>query len=330
MTTIREVAAQADVSPATVSRVLNGHRVDPAMTARVKEAVAALGYQPSRVARSLRTQTALVWGLIISDIRNPFFTDMARGVEDSAAEHGYSVVLCNADEDPDKERSYIELVRAEQMSGCIITPAHEERSDISLLTRASIPIVATDRVIAGEDLDQVMLDNREAAAHATRHLVHQGFDRIACITGPRSTTTGRERAAGYVEAVGGSEDLLRWADFRIEGGYETAQSLLRLTHPPDAILVGNNLMMLGVLRAIVDAGRSPRDLGLIGFDEMLWADLADPPLSTIGQPTYEIGRAAAGLLLARLAGDTSPPKRVVLQAKLHVRASSQRLLDRPR
>jgi LacI family transcriptional regulator len=323
VSTIREVADRAGVSPSTVSRVLNGHTVDPAMVVRVEAAVEELDYRPSRVARSLRTQTTMVWALVISDIRNPFFTDMARGVEDAAAESGYSVVLCNADEDPAKESAYLELAHDERMAGCIISPADAAKSDVSLLTRSGTPVVMVDRAIDGADLDLVRLDNCEAAAHATRHLIYEGFTRIGCITGPAATSTGRERAAGYLEAIGGGEDLLRWGDFRIEGGYAAAQSLLRLPVPPDALLVGNNLMMIGTLRAITDAGRSHHDIGIIGFDELPWADLCDPQLSTIGQPTYEIGRTAAELLLRRIDGDSSPTRQVTLESRLHVRASSR-------
>lgn len=325
MTTIREVADFAGVSPATVSRVLNGRQVNPAMVTSVKEAVAELGYRPSRVARSLRAQSARVWGLIISDIRNPFFTDMARGIEDAAAELGFSVVLCNADEDPEKEHTYIELIHDEQMAGCIITPADAMKSDVSLLTSAGTPVVAVDRAIIAENLDIVLLDNRDAAAQATRHLIQQGYERIACITGPKTTSTGFERAAGYLDAIGGCQKFLRWEDFQIAGGYSATQSLLRLDPPPDAFLVGNNMMMIGALTAIKDAGLSPHDYGLIGFDELAWADLSDPPLSTIGQPTYKIGAVAAQLLAARIAGDDSPPKTITLGSQLHVRASSKRI-----
>ncbi len=294
------------------------------MVARVREAVAELDYRPSRVARSLRARSARVWGLIISDIRNPFFTEMARGIEDTAIELGFSVVLCNADEDPEKELTYVELVHDEQMSGCIITPADALRSDVSLLTSAGIPVVTVDRTIDAEDLDVVRLDNRDAAAQATRHLIQQGYERIACITGPETTSTGRERADGYLDAIGGSDELLRWVDFRVTGGYSATHSLLRLHPPPDAFLVGNNMMMIGVLTAIKDAGLSPHDFGLIGFDELAWANLCDPPLSTIGQPTYEIGTVAAKLLAARITGDTSPPKTITLGSQLHVRSSSRK------
>lgn len=324
MTTIREVAEHAGVSPATVSRVLNGKRVNGEMRMRVQTAVQELGYRPSRVARSLRTRSAQVWALIISDIRNPFFTDMARGIEDTATELGYSLVLCNADADPDKERTYVELIHDEQMAGCIITPAHAGKTDVSLLTLAGTPVVAVDRGLEAAKLDLVDLDNRDAAAQATRHLLAEGFERIACITGPRSTTTAAHRAAGYLDALDGDDTLLRWEDFHTTSAYVSAQSLLRMTEPPDAFLVGNNVMMIGVLRAIHDTGHSPRDFGLIGFDELPWADLTDPPLSTIEQPTYEIGATAARLLMDRINGDTSPPRHVTLSSQLHVRESSRR------
>lgn len=325
MTTIRDVAAHANVSPATVSRVINGsNEVNPSLAARVWDSVAVLDYRPSRLARSLRSQRSLVWGLIISDIRNPFFTDMARGVEDAAADMGYSVVLCNADEDTAKEQRYIELILDERMAGCIITPAHLVDSSVQPLLDADIPVVAVDREISGTATDLVRLDNREAAAHATRHLLEQGYVRVACISGPKSTTTGTDRAAGYLEALEGREALLQYADFRVEGGYRAAQSLLRRAEPPDAIVVGNNLMTIGALRAISDTGRSTRDFGLISFDELAWADLVDPALSTIGQPTYEIGKAAAGLLMKRIQGLTTPPEILTLESEMHVRESSIR------
>lgn len=325
MATIKDVAADAGVSAATVSRVLNGREVSPELADRVRSSVDALGYRPSRIARSLRTRSTRVWGLIISDIRNPFFTEMARGVEDVAAKAGYSVVLCNADQDPVKEAKYVDLVYDEQMAGCIIVPADTERSRIDALVAAGTPVIAVDREIQGVDLDLVRIDNREAAAHATRHLLQQGFTDVACITGPATTSTGRDRALGYIDEVGEDRSRLIWGDFKYEGGYEGMQALLRLPDPPDAVVVGNNMMMIGVLNAIRDAGRSPEEFGLIGFDLLVWADLTHPPLSTIGQPTYEIGRIAAELLVERIDGETRPPHEVILPSRLQVRDSSRRV-----
>ncbi len=325
MTTIRDVADHAGVSPATVSRVINGRsEVDPSLAARVRDSIAHLDYRPSRVARSLRSQRSMVWGLIISDIRNPFFTDMARGVEDTAADEGYSVVLCNADEDAAKEQRYIELILDERMAGCIITPAHTSDSNVGALLEAGIPVVAVDREVQSAAIDVVRLDNQEAAAHATRHLLEQGYQRPACISGPASTSTGADRAAGYLEALGGREPLLRYADFKVAGGYDATQALLRLAAPPDAIMVANNLMTIGALRAIDNAGRSAHEVGLISFDELPWADLVEPALSTIGQPTYKIGEAASKLLMKRIRGRTDPPEILTLESKLRVRQSSLR------
>lgn len=316
------------MSPATVSRVLNGHPgVDATLAERVRMAVGQLAYRPSRAARTMRTHRAAVWGLVISDIRNPFFTDMARGVEDRALETGYSVVLCNTDESRPKERAYLNLVLDERMAGVIIAPASGGGTDIEPLVAANIPIVLVDRT-TDLGVDSVVIDNHAGARMAVEHLLAQGYTRIACITGPVTTTTGRDRALGYVAALGSAglpvdEQLLVYADFRYDGGYAAATSLLAMPEPPDSMFVANNLMTVGALAAIRHAGRRvPGDVGVVAFDDLPLAELLDPPLTTIGQPTYEIGEQAARLLLDRLAGCDDPARHIVLTPTLRVRGSS--------
>ena len=325
--TIRDVAALAGVSPATVSRVFNDdQRVAGELRERVVDAAGRLGYRPNGQARSLRTQATKVLGLIISDIQNPFFTALVRGVEDAASQRDYSVVLANADEDLAKERRYLEVTAAERMAGVILSPASTSHTRVDLLLDRSIPVVVIDRRIRSADVDSVIVNNQRAAREAAEHLIAAGARRIGVIAGPTDISTATDRLAGYRAAVklAGLPDLVARGDFRIDGGYTAAQRLLAQDPRPDALFVTNNLMMVGALRALAEAGLdTPRDILLAGFDEMSWAGLA-PPLTLIEQPTYEIGRQAAEMLLRRVNGEDAPARRVVLPATLRIRASTSR------
>lgn len=329
--TIRDVAATAGVSQATVSRVLNGRvEVAESLRARVEAAVAQLGYRPNGLARSLRTQATMVLGVVIGDVTNPFFTAMVRGVEDVAQAAGYSVVLANADEDLTKERRYLEVAAAEQMAGVILSPTSSRRTDVSLLTRHGIPLVTVDRRLHQPDVDSVSIDNHRAARAATEHLIAQGCRRIAFVSGPAVTTTGQHRLAGYraaLKSAGLPNDpsLVKRANFRVEGGYEATLELLASQPWPDALLAGNNLMALGALQALQESGVDlPGDIAFAIFDGIGWARTLRPTLTAVEQPTYLIGRRAAELLLARIAGDRGPAQHVVLPAELKIGESSSR------
>lgn len=198
MPTIYDVAQLADVSPATVSRVINQRgNVDPQMTDRVLAAVKALDYRPNSVARNLRRQTAAVWTLIISDIENPHFTSLVRAVEDVAQPAGHSVFLCNSDEDVDKERHYIDVALSERAAGVIISPASDRRSTIAPLLERGMPVVTIDRELRSSPVSAVVTDNAGGARQATAHLLESGYTRVACITGPLRTSTATQRLAGY-------------------------------------------------------------------------------------------------------------------------------------
>lgn len=328
MTTIIDVARAVGVSTATVSRVLNNHPgVDPRLAATVRKAMKDLGYRPSRVARSLRTRQSQVWALIISDIGNPFFTDMVRGIEDVAYAAGYSLILCNAEEDPAKEASYLELAIAENVAGVILMPTGTQ-TDLDPLGSFGIPVVLADRTLASQAADGVAIDNSAAAAQAVGHLIAGGYRRIACITGPLSTTTGGQRYAGYLEALqaGGiavDEALVRVSDFKEEGGRLAMTDLARLPEPPDAVFVANNVMTVGALHGIAEAGLTiPDDIAIVGFDEMSWSDLLRPRLTTVAQPSYDIGMEAGRLLRSRLEGYVGAARMVTLSATLLIRESS--------
>jgi LacI family transcriptional regulator len=329
-TTIRDVASTAGVSPATVSRVLNGKQdVGEDLRDRVLAVVSELGYRPNGPARSLRTRAAMVLGLVISDITNSFFTSVVRGVEDRAQRAGYSVVLANADEDLAKEASYLEIAAAEHMAGVLLSPASSRSTSIDVLRERGIPAVTIDRRLYA-DIDSVTVNNHRAAREATEHLISQGCRRVGFVAGPVQTTTAASRLAGYRAALRSAgqdpeQALIAYADFRTEGGYAATQRLLRRLDRPDGLFISNNLMTIGGLQAIAEAGLAvPGDIAVVGFDDASWATALRPPLTVVTQPTYEIGSRAVDLLLRRIAGEEFPPRNVVLQAKLVKRASSLR------
>jgi LacI family transcriptional regulator len=335
-TTIRDVAAVARVSPATVSRVLNGKEdVGTDLRRRVLGAVAELGYRRNGPARSLRTRAAMVVGIIISDITNPFFTAVVRGAEDQAQRAEYSVVLANADEDVAKEARYLEVAAAEQMAGVLLSPASPRQTNIDLLLEQGIPVVTIDRRLATSPVDSVMVNNHQAAREAAQHLISQGCRRVGLVAGPVQTTTGAGRLAGYraaLRAAGRTLDrsLIAYSDFRTDGGYAATWQLLQQRPPPDGLLFSNNLMTVGGLQAIAEAGLAvPGDIAVVGFDDASWATALRPPLTVVAQPTYEIGQTAAELLLRRIDGEKFPPRHVVLRAELIERASSQRMSGLP-
>jgi LacI family transcriptional regulator len=328
---IKDVAELAGVSPATVSRVLNNvPTVDPELAGRVRLAARQLDYRVNGVARSLRLRRADVWALIISDISNPFFTAVARGVEDVAHEAGFSVILCNTDEDAAKEARYLEVAETEQVAGVIISP-NLFGSDISRLRTAGIPVIAIDRALR-DPVDSVMVRSREGARDATLHLFEQGWRRPACVTGPEGTDTAEQRLAGYEDAFTTLKKrpvkaLVRHADFRAEGARAAVASLLDSRVPPDAFFLANSSMALGALEELAARQLLPgRDVGLIAFDDAPWAPFVTPPMSVVAQPDYDIGVRAGGLLLDRLR-EPRPgvrPSRIQLDTSLLVRGSSTR------
>lgn len=327
MPTMREVAAAAGVSTATVSRVANGlPGVDSALKKRVQSVIDEMGYRPNLVARGLRMQTTPLVALVIPDIENAFFTSICRGVEDVARRQKYSVMLCNTDEDPAKESSYLDILAAHAVSGVIISAA-SVNSDVSPLTDLGIAVVAVGRRI-GPELDCVRSDSEGGARQATRHLISFGAQRVACITGPQDVVTAEQRLDGYRQALEGfskeiDESLIVHTNFKEDGAYRAMNQLLDLDSPPDAVFVANNRMVIGAMRACRERGVAvPDQVSLVGFDDLPWADLTTPSITTMRQPTYEIGAAAARLLLERINGEDGPGREIVFQPELAVRQSS--------
>lgn len=326
MTTIHDVARAAGVSTATVSRVVNGRGdVTPALAERVAAVVAELGYAPSAGARNLRMQTASVWALVISDVESSYFTSLVRAVEGAARARGFSVAVYNSDDDPEQEARHLRVALAERVAGVILSPARPD-ADVRPLLDRGIPVVTVDRRLDGAAVSAVVADNVDAGRRATEHLLAGGARRIASITGPLHVSTAAERREGYREALATAglpldPQLDRSASYREEGGELEMRALLALPDPPDAVVTANGLLTVGALRALHDAGRRvPTDIGLVGFDDNPWLAVTDPPLTVVRQPTEELGRRAAELLIAT----PEEPVTVVLPTELIMRGSTRR------
>lgn len=329
--TIKDVAERAGVSIATVSRVVNGSQtVDPLLTARVREAIADLKYRPNRAARALAGNHSALLGLLVTDIQNPFFMDMMRGVEEVALQHGYLLVVCNTAEDPAREAQYIEILAAESVAGAILVPSREHLEVLNRLKARQIPIIAVDRRIHDQSVDTVLINNVLAAREAVEHLLASGYRRIGAITGPRTATTANERLQGYRQALkaAGIEPESRLEQrgaYNEITGEQGIQKLLQLDPPVDAVFTANNRLTVGALRALYARGkRVPDDITIAAFDEVRWAIPDMVPITTVTQPSYELGRTAALRLLQRLHQPDLPRQEIILQHQLQLASSSKR------
>lgn len=320
---IKDVAARANVSPATVSRALAGGPVSAALRAKVEEAVKATGYRPNLSARRLRSQDSQTIGLIVADISNPFFTAVARAVEDEAYKAGLRVILCNTDENPDKEAMYLQLMEEERVTGVIFAPT---RATVGKLARHSLnfPMVLIDRAEPGSGQDAVVLDNAAAAAMLVEHLHGQGYRRVAGLFG-NASTTGVERRTGYEDAMRrfGLAPEARFIAPSIKAAEEEVAGWFKRGTAPEAVIASNGLFLMGVVRALRGAGKSmPHDLAVAGFDNESWTELVGPGLTVIEQPVATMGRTAMQLLLERLDEPDAPLRKMVLGGRCLARGST--------
>lgn len=320
MATIYEVAKLAGVSPATVSRVFNGMGVSEEKKVAVREAARELRFTPNRTARSLRRQASEVIALVLPDIENPYFTEMARGVEDVASEAGYSVVMCNSDSQIEKEATYLQIAISEHMAGVILAAA-SDHTNLDDLIATGRPIVAVDRG-TGYDIDGVIMANRAAGQAATENLVQAGYKRIACITGPEHIETAEERVQGWRAVLArqlpdlDTEHLLRYSTFRVDGGREVMEELLALPEPPDAIVAANNLLGVGAIQVLTERGLTPPKFGVAVVGSLPFTTLSPSAVTVVRLPARHMGVTAAKMLLERIDGDRQPARTVVLRSEV--------------
>jgi LacI family transcriptional regulator len=317
--TISDVARRAGVSTVTVSRVINSARnVKPGTRERVEHAIQDLGYLPNVAARSLRSKRTRALALLVPDITNAFWTTVARGVEDAAQSRGYSVFLCNTDENPTKQTRYLQAVASQQVDGVIIAPYSSDASSLAELRERGLPTVIVDRRVDGWEVDTVLGDSPAGAYALVHHLIAKGHRRIAVVSGPAGTSTADERVAGYRLALaeaGIAEDvcLIRRGEFRASAGERLTRELFDEGIDPTAIFAGNNAMALGVLSELERRGLNvPEDVALVCIDDLPNADRCFPSLTVAVQPAYQMGATAAQLLLSRLEDDASAAQRLIM------------------
>jgi DNA-binding LacI/PurR family transcriptional regulator len=324
---IGDIAKLAGVSPATVSRVISGSRsVSPDLRERVLATARRFDYQPSQLARNLRRGRAATVGVLVSDIENPHFAIVVGSIEEALYARGTRVLFCNSGEDGAKQSSYLEVMVAERVMGVVLSPTAEGDSAVTHLLDLGMPVVAIDRPASDPRADVVVSDNAAAMAAGTQLLVDSGRRRIGWIGGRQGVWTTTERLAGYLTAIreAGLEPITTLSEFTVEMGYRATDTILD-DHPElDGLVIANNQMAIGALLALrARAVRVPDRMGVVAFDDPPWANLVDPPLTTIAQPIREMCETAVEQLFRRLADPAMPPQRFSLKCHLVIRESSR-------
>jgi LacI family transcriptional regulator len=330
VSTLNDVARLAGVSTMTVSRVINDSGYASVETrARVNRAIAELGYMPNALARQLRSKRTKTIALVVTDIANPFFTTIARGVEDAARLKGYAVMFCNTDESVAEEIDYVRVLIQRRVDGVLLVPATDSSGSLELLRKHGLPVVVLDRRLSGGQVDGVRADSEAGAHLAVRHLIELGHSCIAVLTGPESVSTAADRVAGYRRALADEgipvdDQLVVFGEFNEASGHEMTERILAATPRPTAIFAGNNFIAFGAIQALREASLAvPDDMSIVVFDDLPQGWVLDPFLTVVSQPAYEIGRQAAELMLERLAGDApADPRTIVLESSLIKRRST--------
>jgi LacI family transcriptional regulator len=329
---MHDVARLANVSIATVSAVINQKGgVSAKRTEQVRNAMEALDYHPDLVARSLKVGHTNVIGMVVPDVANQFYTEAMRGVEDEARANDYLLMLCNSNEDPEHEQHLLGMLFSQRVDGVLLASS-DSTAAFDRQIRRRFPIVFIDRIPAGSTERAVTTDNITAAYEATKHLISIGHERIAIIAGRLPLSTGSDRVEGYRKAMQEAnlpirEEYFQRGDFSLESGNQCGLKLMNLPNPPSAIFSCNNKMTLGLMRSLAELSiKCPEQVSVVSFDDFEWAANFSPQLTTVAQPTYEIGRQAMQMLLRliRSAKDDveSKEKILVLPAELRVRDST--------
>ena len=331
MVTQREVAKQARVSVATVSRYINkkGY-ISPEIQNRILEAIEQLHYKPNLIARSLKLRSTKTLGHIFPDIENEFFIRLIRMAEDIAHKHGYTVILCNTENKVEKEKIYIDVLKGKLVDGYIIIPAvSQEGNQYEILSNENV--VYVDRFANVDKEICIKLDNKKGVRLGLEYLIGLGHRRIGIVNVPQNVTTGYDRYEGYRETllergIEFDETLVAFADYSVEGSLQETVGLLQSVRPPTAIFPMSGPTTAGALLAIKQLGlKIPQDISIIGFDELEYAELLNPPLTVIVQPAYEFGRIATETLLKIINKKRIGPKLIELEPTLKIRGSCARI-----
>lgn len=324
--TIRDVAKEAGVSPSTVSRVLTKSAyVAEDKEKRVLEAIEKLNFRPNVVARSLRLKTTNTVGLLIPDITNPFFPEVAKGVEDVAHEKGYNIMLCNTENDDKKEKNYVELLKGRQVDGLIIAKAGEEFKHLQETIKSGVPISFIDRPVDVSGADQIISDNIQGMKLAVEKLYSLGHTKIGLISGPQDLHIVNERNIGFQKAMSNLEleinsDWLFSEKFSVNGGRNAAMKLLKQDNHPTAIICSSDVLAIGFIDSLIEAGFAvPEYMSVIGFDDISFTKYLRPKLTTIRQAKYEMGAKAFEMLLACINDKEINPKKIILDVEIKER-----------
>ncbi|UFJ41804.1 LacI family transcriptional regulator [Brevibacillus humidisoli] len=334
MATIRDVAKLAGVSVATVSRVLNKNGyVNSETEQKVRKAMQQLQYEPNAVARGLAGKRTGTIGLILPDISNPFFPELARGVEDVAQRSGFTVILCNSDDQGPKEKLYIEVLKKKYIDGIIFASNTLVQEDIEQMKRDNLPLVVLDRASSHEAYSVVRSKNFEGAKMAVKHLLEIGCSKVAHLYGPQELITAKDRLRGYEDVAKHfgwfSPSLMIPGYFRIDGGMAAVEELLSRHPDVDGIFAGNDLMALGALKGLKRRGiKVPEQIAICGFDGISLTEIAEPELTTVAQPIYEMGELAASILIQKIETAAAVSELFELDVKLIQRDSTQKKVMR--
>lgn len=333
---IKTVAQKAGVSTATVSRVISGYTgVREKTKKKVLKAITELNYEVNSVARSLRQKKTNIIGIIVGNVLSQFYSIIAKSIEDTAIKSNYNVILCNGDDSPEKELRYLKVLKSNRVAGIILTPTGKNANYINWLIESGTKIVLLDRLIDGVYCDAVLADNENGAYNAVKHLINQGYKKIAIINGYTDRTTGRGRLNGYLKAlreagIPKDDNLIKIGDFKMSSGNDLTRELLKNTNRPEAIFVTNIDMTLGTLITIKKMGlKIPDDIGIVSFDDPDWSIILDPPLTAVNQPVYNLGSTATELLLKKIEDEETSirnkPLIVTLNTNLIVRSSTKKI-----
>jgi len=334
MANIRDVAKRAGVAPITVSRYINnsGYCSLEARN-RIKAAIAELGYIPNRLASGLRSKHTNTLALVLTDITNPFFTTIARGVEDTASDAGYTVIFCNTDESVSEEQKYLHMLLEQRVDGILLVPALSTSDSVSFIQAHNTPIVVLDRRVSGVKVDVVRCDSEMGAYELTRLLLSLGHRHISILSGPMGVSTAEDRVAGCERALSETDiEVHGWQKyyglFTQQSGYDMTLQALANSPKPTALFAANNFIAIGALKAMQDLGvRVPEDVALVGFDDLPPALITFPFLTVAAQPAYEMGRKATSILIAKISAETTGEfHEVVLPAEIVVRRSSGQVI----